>query len=49
MANNLAGFMVWSLDLDDFTGDFCGQGKYPLLQKMNDFFVQLVCNKNALK
>ncbi|CAF1397048.1 unnamed protein product [Adineta steineri] len=27
----LAGAMIWSLDFDDFTGGFCGQGKYPLL------------------
>jgi len=23
--------MIWSLDFDDFSGAFCGQGKYPLL------------------
>ena len=23
--------MVWSLDLDDFSGEFCGQGRYPLI------------------
>jgi hypothetical protein len=23
--------MIWSLDLDDFNGSFCKQGKYPLL------------------
>lgn len=23
--------MVWSLDLDDFSGTFCNQGKYPLI------------------
>jgi hypothetical protein len=23
--------MIWSLDLDDFTGKFCNEGKYPLL------------------
>ena len=27
----LAGAMIWSLDLDDFQGRFCGQGKYPLV------------------
>ena len=31
----LGGFMIWSLDLDDFANK-CGQGKYPLLQAMND-------------
>ena len=28
----LAGLMVWSFDLDDFAGQFCGKGKYPLLK-----------------
>ena len=23
--------MIWSLDLDDFNGQFCGEGKFPLL------------------
>lgn len=27
----MAGLMWWSLDLDDFDGTFCGQGKYPLI------------------
>ncbi|XP_013409193.1 acidic mammalian chitinase-like [Lingula anatina] len=31
----LGGAMVWSLALDDFTGSFCGQGKYPLLTTLN--------------
>ncbi len=30
-----AGWMVWSLDTDDFKGDFCGQGDYPLIRTMN--------------
>jgi len=30
------GWMIWALDLDDFNGNFCGQGKYPLLKAMNE-------------
>lgn len=35
MDRKLAGAMIWSLDMDDFTGDFCNQGKYPLLSTVN--------------
>ena len=28
--------MVWDLDMDDFDGGFCGQGRYPLIKKLND-------------
>ncbi|XP_070161707.1 probable chitinase 10 [Polyergus mexicanus] len=31
---NLAGGMIWSIDLDDFK-DLCGCGKYPLLTTLN--------------
>lgn len=26
--------MVWTIDLDDFTGTFCKQGKYPLISTL---------------
>ncbi|KAG7221560.1 hypothetical protein INR49_017091, partial [Caranx melampygus] len=37
--NNFGGVFVWSMDLDDVTGQFCKRGKYPLLSHLHDLLV----------
>lgn len=42
--------MIWSLDLDDFTGKFCNEGKYPLLSAAKVTILQILnLSKKNLK
>ncbi|XP_059756984.1 acidic mammalian chitinase-like [Balaenoptera ricei] len=34
--NNFGGAMIWAIDMDDFTGTFCNQGKFPLTNTLKD-------------
>ncbi|XP_051769448.1 acidic mammalian chitinase-like [Ctenopharyngodon idella] len=37
--HSFGGAFVWALDLDDFSGSFCGQGNYPLVNNLKKLLI----------
>ncbi len=37
--HGFGGAFVWALDLDDFSGYFCGQGNYPLVNHLKKWLI----------
>uniref|UniRef100_A0A8C4RSD6 Acidic mammalian chitinase n=1 Tax=Erpetoichthys calabaricus TaxID=27687 RepID=A0A8C4RSD6_ERPCA len=38
MNNQFGGAVVWTIDMDDYLGTFCNQGKYPLINVLHKAF-----------
>ncbi|XP_078402646.1 acidic mammalian chitinase-like isoform X2 [Cetorhinus maximus] len=47
--NNFGGAMVWDLAMDDFSGTFCNQGPYPLINTLHTGLgISTACHKSSL-